>query len=348
MAAKRKELNFGIYYWMQNLQNYVKTNYAEVLLLFAYLWDRIHFHKQRFFNHSTMAAAIGGVNADRVYHYLKKLADLGLVKKRQCLVDGVRKLEIEFDYDALRKLLHCRSEQRKEIDLSPCLEKVLNVWNECGNLPKHRKNNTKVLKRAEKSLALLLSKGYTLNQIFLSIRNYDYLLGLKLSDFNSSLPGYRVGLDEFLGGFSSVTKNRMKKANVELNLNSWFEECLHSREMLAIKWAKSFAQFSEQEKQIIIEWKDWWKDRVKAKGSDADWLFLARDWFVIVKKRHPLLREEPYELHPTTRWTWRFDVIVRNDSYLNSIASDPRKLRFHLNKIMDKVYEIEGYKDWLE
>jgi len=340
MAVKRKGSNFCIYDWMQNLRDYVDgIVYYPVLILFAYLWQRVEYEKKEFFNYSVIAAGIDS-NSRQARYYLDLLAHLGLVRKEQCLVNGVKKLRIKFDYDMLRKLLHYRDNQGEKVDLSPCLEKVLNVWNDCDNLIKHHKG-TKLLERAEDALISVLSRGYKLDQVFLSIRNYDYLLGLEFSDINQELPGYRVGLDEFLGGFSHLTKRRMERANVKLNFKSWFEECLQPKEKLAMKWCRSFGCFNDEERQLIVEWKirlkQWFGNN---KGSDKDWLFLARDCFKMA--REVAQRFGRCWLRPTSYWKELWDEVLNRHFELRT--DNPRKLRSNLKRIMEKIKEMDRFE----
>lgn len=331
-----KDLQFCIYYWMRNLRDYVDRDvYHFVLHLLAYLWHQVKHEKKQFFNYSIIAAAVD-FSPRQVRYYLDILVHLGLVKKEQCWVGGSWKLKVEFDYDNLKKILRYRSNESECEKNSFLLQRVLEMWNNCDNLIKHRKG-TKLLEKAEDALSSLLSRGYTLSQIFHSIRNYDYLLGLEFSDINQELPGYKVGLDEFLGGFSRLTKGRMKRAGVKLDFKNWFEECLQARESLVMKWCKSFGRFDEEEKQLIQRWKDFFKGMFGGKkGTDKDWLFLARDW--VGKIRH---FKDPrlgiLSLYPES-WYQAWEKVLE---YYPELKSDnPRKLKLNLDQIVEKMKEL--------
>jgi len=135
---------------------------------------------------------------------------------------------------------------------------LLEFWNTLGKpLTKHRIDPTlKTYNKIIKTLSLQL-KRHKSDIIKKSMLNYHQLLNTENTKLSKRIPGHIVGLSEFFG-FSEITKERMKKNKVTLNIKSWFIECKREKGFLELSYGDYIIDvYPEITKQFIEEWKKW-------------------------------------------------------------------------------------------
>lgn len=108
---------------------------------------------------------------------------------------------------------------------------VVRLWNSFGKPLTCHKPDSKVTERAVKQIQKHLTT-HSLEDIKCSLRQYFELVSSSDTSIRSGVPGHVVGLDEFFG-FSKLTRERMAKQKVKLNIKSWFDECLPDKDPVA-------------------------------------------------------------------------------------------------------------------
>ena len=115
--------------------------------------------------------------------------------------------------------------RRKPVTGPPDWLKPMLHWNFLGKPLTRHKQGSKTYQDAIDQTRKKLRRGFTVAEITESIDRYHELLDSELTTINPNVPGHLVGLNEFFG-FSSHTRNRMRKSKVELPFgDSWFDEC---------------------------------------------------------------------------------------------------------------------------
>jgi len=121
---------------------------------------------------------------------------------------------------AIPSLLDSASDEVKDI---------VRLWNSFGKpFTQHNDPNSKIMMRAIKQIQKHLT-SHSLEDIKCSIRQYYELLSSPTTSIHFGIPGHVVGLDE-LFGFSSFTRDRMKKQTEVSKIKSWFDECLPDKD----------------------------------------------------------------------------------------------------------------------
>lgn len=138
-----------------------------------------------------------------------------------------------------RPVLQRRNNRRKRDYINPAIDsegkhfspaacEVFNFWNSLGSpLTKH-KESSKVARRGMRVVEKRVNNGNPPDEIKEAIKKYHELLSSKHTILQTKVPGHKVSLHEFFG-FDTTTKERMRKAGVDLGIRSWFEECLPSK-----------------------------------------------------------------------------------------------------------------------
>jgi hypothetical protein len=145
------------------------------------------------------------------------------------------------------------------------IDDVIAYWNQTpsvrkitipknGNPPKgpYRKVTKQILPR-------LLNDGWTMTKIKKSIKVYSSLLSDNFNYRLEDYSGHRVGLDEFLNGFTNDTKLRVKKYphNVVKPNTVWLKECLKSDDYLDTTYAKFIPdhnpEFTREFKRFLLD-----------------------------------------------------------------------------------------------
>lgn len=140
---------------------------------------------------------------------------------------------------------------------------VIKFWNSLGKpLVTHRLNKTenKVVLKALVTIKKL-RKQFSKKELKESIRSYYNLISNTDTIINIGIPGHLVGIDEFFGGFSSFTLERMRKAKVNLNIKSWFDECLFDKDPEA-KYLDERRRVVDKYPDVTEKFKNMWVEKI--------------------------------------------------------------------------------------
>lgn len=198
---------------------------------------------------------------------------------------------------------------------------LFNHWNSLGKPIPKIKTNSKSFKKGLESLDKLMNKSFTVDEIKSSMDNYKHILTMNSSKLcRPTEKPYAIGSVVSLCDFCKMPewiKPLIEKSNKMIkDVDSWFMECMNTREYLEAKWSRFI---KDEYPKITDKLKDLWDEfggRELKNNADDENTFRR-----IAKKAYNY-----------------FDSIT--DDYNWGLGQDPVIARIHY--IFD-AFEAEGY-----
>lgn len=160
------------------------------------------------------------------------------------------------DDETVRPLNTCKKKKiirdNKPITLiTTSVQRLILHWNSLGYpIPKHNINiKSKTYESIAKKMNTLLKK-YSEQEIIQSMDNYKFVINIDFPILRPTV-GKIVSLLEFMEFKGCDLEKRIKFNPSLIGIDSWFKECLQSKEKLQLKWSKLIEDIHPKETQEL-------------------------------------------------------------------------------------------------